>query len=64
MSKECTECIFHTQPTAGSGKCDYPIPAWVKIHSGGGWVSGYEAADCSTFKSRKDVFDEVKGNKP
>lgn len=57
-SKQCSVCVFFTPPTikGSSGKCDYPIPGWIKIHiGGGGWVVGYEAEDCTTFKSRADI---------
>lgn len=60
--KQCQDCVFYAAPNLGLiGACGYPVPGWIRIHSGGGFVSGYEAQSCSTFKSRMDVFeDEIK----
>ena len=31
------------------GQCEYPIPAWLKSGTGGGFVNGYEAQQCVLY---------------
>jgi len=53
--KTCYMCKHHIQATyqATLGTCNYPIPAWLKNGGiGGGYVSEYMAAQCSTFEEK------------
>jgi hypothetical protein len=62
MDKDCSNCVFVGKaehvPTAKI--CDYPVPAWIKIHSGGGFLYGTEAKTCATYKSKLDLVKEAK----
>lgn len=40
--------------------CDYPVPAWIKLIPSGGFVSGYEANKCATYKDKADLVKEAK----
>ena len=62
--KNCAKCVYFLPPSAehGCGRCDYPIPEWLKIGaSGGGYISTpeYEGQDCATFRSRADIMAET-----
>jgi hypothetical protein len=61
MDKDCSNCVFvgkaEYNPTAMM--CDYPVPAWIKVAIGG-FVNGYEAKKCATYKSKLDLVKEAK----
>ena len=61
IDRKCVECCFYRDPKDGAtcGSCEYPVPEWVKIRSGGGFVSGYEAQTCATFKSMHELIRDV-----
>lgn len=64
MIKCCDTCAYYKIPDAGlpCGTCDYPVPEWIKIGAGGGFIasSAISGAECGTFKSLEEVAEEVK----
>jgi hypothetical protein len=60
MDRDCKDCVF-SSPHNSTMKCGYPAPEWIKIQIlGMGIVHGYEAKNCSTYKSKIDVVNEAK----
>ena len=49
--KVCQDCKHYSKPSYGltMGQCEYPIPAWLKSGTGGGFVNGYEAQQCVLY---------------
>ena len=61
MDRDCKNCVFHSPTEYTSLMCGYPVPAWLKIYAGaGGFVSGYEAKTCATYKDKAELVNESK----
>lgn len=61
--RNCKDCLFSEIVRFGEGhqaqKCAYPVPEWVKIHSGGGFLNGHEAQSCQLYKTKADLIQSV-----
>jgi len=66
----CKGCVYFTpkQSNTNMGRCDYPIPEWIRISvSGGAFISNeeYSGQECAVYKCKLDVMEEpIKTNKP